>query len=99
MFFNKQMPSNIASSEGASSLGQEPLKNWSMQSILGSTFSTGKWNKLITILLYCCSSNEGSGIVFKVAHLVWEQSILSFSINHVANNQDIQNTVISVISM
>ena len=66
MFFKKQMPSNIASSEGASFLGKEPLKNWSMQSILGSTFSTGKWNKLITVLLYCCSSNEGSRIVFKV---------------------------------
>ena len=66
MFFKKQMPSKITSQEGASSLGKEPLKNWSMQSILGSAFSTGKWNKLITVLLYCCSSTEGSGIVFKV---------------------------------
>ena len=57
------MPSNIASHEGASSLGKEPLNSWSMQNIAGSTSSIGKWNKLI-ILIGWCSSNEGSGIVF-----------------------------------
>ena len=57
------MPSKIASHEGTSSLGKEPLNSWSMQSIAGSTSSTGKWNKLI-ILIGWCSSNEGSGIVF-----------------------------------
>ena len=57
------MPSNIASHEGASSLGKEPLNSWSMQSIAGSTSSIGKWNKLI-ILIVWCSSNEVSGIVF-----------------------------------
>ena len=41
------MPSKIASHEGASSLGKEPLNSWSMQSIAGSTSSIGKWNKLI----------------------------------------------------
>ena len=63
IFFKKQMPSNIASHEGASSLGKEPLNSWSMQNIAGSTSSIGKWNKLI-ILIGWCSSNEGSGIVF-----------------------------------
>ena len=63
IFFKKHMPSNIASHEGASSLGKEPLNSWSMQSIAGSTSSIGKWNKLI-ILIVWCSSNEGSGIVF-----------------------------------
>ena len=58
-----------------------------MQSIPGSTSSTGKWNKPITILLYYSSSNEGSGIVFKVAHMVWRQNIPSFSINHVASDK------------
>ena len=64
------MPSKIAKHEGASSLRKEPLKSWSMQSIAGSTSSTGKWNKLI-ILIGWCSSNEGSGIVVseKIAHL------------------------------
>ena len=61
--FKKHMPSKIASHEGTSSLGKEPLNSWSMQSIAGSTSSTGKWNKLI-ILIGWCSSNEGSGIVF-----------------------------------
>ena len=79
----KRMPSKIASHEGASSLRKEPLKSWSMQSIPGSTSSRGKWNKPITILLYYSSSSEGSGIVFKVAHLVQGQNIPSFSINHV----------------
>ena len=58
-----------------------------MQSLPGSTSSTGKWNKSITILLYYSSSNEGSGIVFKVAHMVWRQNIPSFSINHVASDK------------
>ena len=57
------MPSNIASHEGASSLGKESLNSWSMQNIAGSTSSIGKWNKLI-ILLGWGSGNEGSGIVF-----------------------------------
>ena len=57
------MSSNIASHEGASSLGKESLNSWSMQNIAGSTSSIGKWNKLI-ILIGWCSSNEGSGIVF-----------------------------------
>ena len=57
------MPSNIASREGASSLGKEPPTTWSMQSTAGSTSSIGKWNKLI-ILIGWYSSNEGSGIVF-----------------------------------
>ena len=57
------MPSNMASHEGASSLGKEPLNSWSMQSIAGATSSIGKWNKQI-ILIGWCSSNEGSGVVF-----------------------------------
>ena len=57
------MPSNIAEDEEASFLGKEPLNSWIIQSIPGSTSSTGKWNKL-TILIVWCSSNEGSGIVF-----------------------------------
>ena len=61
--FKKHMPSNIASHEGVSSLGKEPLNSWSMQSIAGSTSSIGKWNKLITLIGWC-KSNEGSGIVF-----------------------------------
>ena len=59
------MPSNIASHEGASSLGKEPLNSWSMQNIAGSTSSIGKWNKLI-ILIGWYSSNEVSGIVFSL---------------------------------
>ena len=62
-FFKKYIPSKIASHEGASSLGKEPLNSWSLQDIAGSTSSIGKWNKLI-ILMGWCSSNEGSGIVF-----------------------------------
>ena len=57
------MPSKMASHEGASSRGKEPLNSWSLQNIAGSTSSIGKWNKLI-ILIVWCSSNEGSGIVF-----------------------------------
>ena len=75
------MPSKIASHEGASSLGKEPLNSWSMQSIAGSTSSIGKWNKLI-ILIGWCSSNEGPGIVFflKMAHLdIKGQKLQSFS--------------------
>ena len=57
------MPSKIASHEGASSLGKEPLNSWSMQNIAGSTSSIGKYNKPI-ILIGWCSSNEDLGIVF-----------------------------------
>ena len=57
------MPSKMASHEGASSRGKEPLNSWSLQNIAGSTSSIGKWNKLI-ILIVWCSSNEGSGILF-----------------------------------
>ena len=57
------MPSKIASHEGASSLGKEPLNSWSLQNISGSTSSTGKLNKLI-ILIGWSSGNVGSGIVF-----------------------------------
>ena len=54
--FKKHMPSKIASHEGACSLRKEPLKSWSMQSIPGSTSSTGKWNKLITTIFFYISA-------------------------------------------
>ena len=44
------MPSKIASHEGASSVGKEPLNSWSMQNIAGSTSSIGKLNKLIILI-------------------------------------------------
>ena len=63
IFLKQHMPSKIASHEGASSRGKEPLNSWNLQNNAGSTSSIGKWNKLI-ILIGWCSSNVSSGIVF-----------------------------------
>ena len=52
------MSSKIAGHEGASSLGKEPLKSWSVQNIAGSTSSIGKWNKLIILIGWYSSNRE-----------------------------------------
>ena len=47
IFLKQHMPSKMASHEGASSRGKEPLNSWSLQKIAGSTSSIGKLNKLL----------------------------------------------------
>ena len=84
------MPSKIASHEGASSLGKEPLNSWSMQNIAGSTSSIGKWNKLI-ILIGWYSSNEVSGSVFLKRWPTWILRGKNFKV--LACNNDIKKAV------